>query len=53
MNCIPKCDKPVVFITHMEHHSNHTSWFETNTDVVLLQPDKDLLVDLNELRNQP
>ena len=51
-DCIQNSDKPVVFITHMEHHSNHTSWFETNTDVVLLQPDKDLLVDLNELRNQ-
>ena len=34
----------------MEHHSNHTSWFETATDVVQLQPGKDLLVDLNDLR---
>jgi selenocysteine lyase/cysteine desulfurase len=51
-DCIHNNEKPVVFITHMEHHSNHTSWYETNTDVVLLQPDKDLLVDLNELRSQ-
>lgn len=42
-------DKPVVFITHMEHHSNHTSWYETNCDVVVLPPDKDLLVDPNLL----
>ena len=45
-------EKPVVFLSHMEHHSNHTSWFETNVDVVVLQPDNDLLVDLNELRVQ-
>ena len=48
--CLQEKERPVVFITHMEHHSNHTSWFETATDVVQLQPGKDLLVDLNELR---
>ncbi|PKP11236.1 MAG: selenocysteine lyase, partial [Bacteroidetes bacterium HGW-Bacteroidetes-3] len=26
---IPKDLKPIVFITHMEHHSNQTSWLET------------------------
>jgi selenocysteine lyase/cysteine desulfurase len=51
-DCIQKSEKPVVFITHMEHHSNHTSWFEANVDVVVLQPNKDLLVDLDELRAQ-
>jgi selenocysteine lyase/cysteine desulfurase len=45
-------EKPVVFLSHMEHHSNHTSWFETNVDVVVLEPDEDLLVNLNELRYQ-
>ncbi len=45
-------DRPVVFITHMEHHSNHTSWFETDTDVVMLNPTDDLLIDLEELRRQ-
>ncbi|WP_455660469.1 aminotransferase class V-fold PLP-dependent enzyme [Pradoshia sp.] len=29
-------DRPVVFITHMEHHSNQTSWLETICDVVVL-----------------
>jgi selenocysteine lyase/cysteine desulfurase len=42
-------DKPIIFITHMEHHSNQTSWLETNADVVIIPPDKDLLVDPNEL----
>jgi len=51
-DCLQEKDRPVVFVTHMEHHSNHTSWFETMADVVQLQPDKDLLIDLNELRAQ-
>ncbi len=51
-DCIQKTEKPVVFLSHMEHHSNHTSWFETNVDVVVLQPDKNLLIDLDELRTQ-
>jgi selenocysteine lyase/cysteine desulfurase len=41
--------KPVVFITHMEHHSNHTTWLETIADVVVLQPDLLGLVDLDDL----
>jgi len=47
---LPKEERPVVFITHMEHHSNHTSWLETIADVVQLYPDKDLLVDPAQLR---
>ena len=31
-------NRPVVFITHMEHHSNHTSWEETNAEVVIVPP---------------
>ncbi|MCK9205647.1 MAG: aminotransferase class V-fold PLP-dependent enzyme [Salinivirgaceae bacterium] len=50
--CIKEMEHPVVFITHMEHHSNHTSWLETVADVVIIPPGKDLEVDLNELRNQ-
>lgn len=41
--------RPVVFVTHMEHHSNQTSWLETIADVVVLEPDAEGLVDLNEL----
>lgn len=50
--CIQEMDRPVVFITHMEHHSNHTSWYETIADVVMLEPTWDLLVDPEELRKQ-
>jgi selenocysteine lyase/cysteine desulfurase len=31
--CLNKTERPVVFITHMEHHSNHTSWYETAAEV--------------------
>ncbi len=51
-NCLRDIEKPVVFITHMEHHSNHTSWYETIADVVLVEPGKDLLVDPGSLREQ-
>ncbi|HNW68781.1 MAG TPA: aminotransferase class V-fold PLP-dependent enzyme [Bacteroidales bacterium] len=51
-DCLQKREKPVVFITHMEHHSNHTSWYETNAEVVLVKPGKDLLVDLNHLEQE-
>ena len=33
---IPAAVKPVVFISHMEHHSNQTSWLETIADVVVI-----------------
>lgn len=45
-------DRPVVFITHMEHHSNHTSWYETICDVVVIPPDNDLMIDLNHLEDE-
>ncbi len=51
-NCLRDIEKPVVFITHMEHHSNHTSWYETIADVVMVEPDKDLLVDPDSLLRQ-
>jgi len=33
---VPAEKKPVVFISHMEHHSNHTSWLETIANVVII-----------------
>lgn len=35
---IPQEKKPVVFISHMEHHSNQTSWLETIAKVVVIPP---------------
>lgn len=39
-------EKPIVFVTHMEHHSNQTSWLETIADVVVVAPNEDGLVCL-------
>ncbi len=44
--------RPVVFLTHTEHHSNHTSWFETIADVVVLEPNPDLTVNPDALRRE-
>ncbi|HSP88608.1 MAG TPA: aminotransferase class V-fold PLP-dependent enzyme, partial [Ignavibacteriaceae bacterium] len=49
---LPEELKPVVFVSHMEHHSNHTSWLETIADVVLIPPDKDGLVDFDALEKE-
>ena len=46
---IPDEDRPVVFITHMEHHSNQTSWLETIAKVEIIPPDETGLVNLQAL----
>ncbi|MEN8157382.1 MAG: aminotransferase class V-fold PLP-dependent enzyme [Bacteroidota bacterium] len=51
-DCVRTGDRPVVFITHMEHHSNHTSWFETLADVVMIEPHEDLSIDLDDFRKK-
>ena len=33
---VPEELRPIVFITHMEHHSNQTSWLETIADVEII-----------------
>ena len=39
-------ERPVVFVTHMEHHSNQTSWLETICDVEVIKPTDRGLIDL-------
>ena len=46
---LPERERPVIFITHMEHHSNQTSWLETLGEVILVNPDREGRVDLNHL----
>ena len=43
---IPENEIPVVFITYMEHHSNHTDWLESIADVVILEPEDEKEIDL-------
>ena len=38
---IPAEKKPIVFISHMEHHSNQTSWLETIADVEVIPSNDD------------
>ena len=45
---IPEDLKPIVFVSHMEHHSNQTSWLETIADVVVVPCDDEGLLCLNE-----
>jgi selenocysteine lyase/cysteine desulfurase len=47
---VPIALKPIVFISHMEHHSNQTSWLETIADVVVIPASVDGLFCLNELK---
>jgi len=46
---LPEELKPVIFVTHMEHHSNHTSWNETIADVAVIEPDSEGLVSTENL----
>ena len=42
-------DRPIVFVTHMEHHSNQTSWLETICDVEVIAPNTEGLIELDNL----
>lgn len=44
-------DKPIVFVTHMEHHSNHISWAETIAEVCIIPADKNGLPCLTSLKD--
>ncbi|MDO1500765.1 aminotransferase class V-fold PLP-dependent enzyme [Winogradskyella maritima] len=46
---VPDIMKPVVFVTHMEHHSNQTSWLETIAKVEVIPPGNDGLFSMENL----
>jgi selenocysteine lyase/cysteine desulfurase len=48
---IPLEHRPIVFITHMEHHSNQTTWLETIADVEIIKALDNGLVDLKSLED--
>jgi len=48
---IPEIELPVVFVTHMEHHSNQISWLETIATVEIIEADADGNVDLKRFRS--
>ncbi len=47
---IPAEKKPVVFISHMEHHSNQTSWLETIADVAVIPSCEEGLFSVENLK---
>jgi selenocysteine lyase/cysteine desulfurase len=42
--------RPVIFLTHMEHHSNQINWIETIATVEIIRNDKNGNVDVEYLR---
>lgn len=46
---IKEWERPIVFISHMEHHSNQTSWLETIAEVEIIPPNRNGLLDLQHL----
>lgn len=49
---MPIEERPVVFLTHMEHHSNQTPWLESLCEVVVIEPDENLYIDPENLRKE-
>jgi selenocysteine lyase/cysteine desulfurase len=47
---LPDEVRPVVFVTHMEHHSNQTSWLETLCTVEIIRATNKGLVDVEHLK---
>jgi len=43
-------DRPIVFISHMEHHSNQTSWLETLAKVVVIPCNDEGLFSMENLK---
>ena len=47
---IDESEKPLVLISHMEHHSNQTSWDECEVTLEVVPQGKDGMPDTDELR---
>ncbi|MCT8341095.1 aminotransferase class V-fold PLP-dependent enzyme [Flavobacteriaceae bacterium TK19130] len=48
---LPKEKRPVVFVSHMEHHSNQTSWLETLAEVKVVPCNEEGLFCLHNLED--
>lgn len=49
---IEENDRPIVFVTHLEHHSNHTSWLETIADVEVIAPCEKGIFDFDDFERK-
>tara|TARA_B100000427_G_C15489582_1_gene586910 strand:+ start:178 stop:1644 length:1467 start_codon:yes stop_codon:yes gene_type:complete len=50
LDAIKITNRPIVFVTHMEHHSNQTSWIETIAEVKIIPYTKAGDVDLEQFK---
>lgn len=48
---IPEEKRPIIFVSHMEHHSNQTSWLETIAKVLVIPSNEKGLSCLDSLQN--
>ncbi len=46
---LPAAQRPVVLVSHMEHHSNQTTWLETIAEVKVIRATDQGLIDLHHL----
>lgn len=52
---VPDEKRPIIFVSHMEHHSNQTSWLETIAQVEVIQSNDDgfpCLKNIQQLLNK-
>lgn len=47
---VPEAKRPIIFVSHMEHHSNQTSWLETIANVEVIPLNKKGLPCLKGLK---
>lgn len=47
---VPEEKRPIIFVSHMEHHSNQTSWLETIARVKVIPSNEAGLPCINELQ---
>ena len=50
LDAIKITNRPIVFVTHMEHHSNQTSWIETIAEVKIIPYTKGGDIDLEQFK---
>ncbi|HEY5687264.1 MAG TPA: aminotransferase class V-fold PLP-dependent enzyme [Yeosuana sp.] len=48
---VPDEKRPIIFVSHMEHHSNQTSWLETIAKVEVIQSNEEGLPCLKNLED--
>jgi len=50
--CLDEVEKPIVFISYMEHHSNQLAWEESLCDVEIIKGTDKNCIDLEHLREK-